>query len=331
MSTFYVNPKEDKNRVLQALPGLGAIAGGTYGYRGKSTFHPEAWFGEGKTGLTGKWDTAASKAIKANKGLTPSQRQTKLQSIATKGSGRTRALSALIGAGFGATTGWLPSAVADTGSAIFKGSADRNSAQDIRGRVMAQYMWDELEKIAVEENTEQQSSQMEQGEGEEREKEESPIQGLAGTQILQEGAKRGRGIPVLDPPPGYMFNPELQSFVPDENMAGWMSQGDAENASALQGAYQQGQQDTKGQVAQEEVDRGVAQQSQQMQVEQQQGQMQQEQQQAQHSLLMQKAMKGAPQTPQGVAGAATPLVQEPKIPGKSIKAATTPRVSARKA
>lgn len=218
---------------------------------------------------------------------------------------------------------------------LVKKSSDHGSAQDIRGRTLAQYMWDELEKISEEEQKggEQESAKMEQGEAGdgEREKEESPIQGLAGTQVLQEGASKGRGIPVLDPPPGYIFNPELQSFIPDENMAGWMSKDEASQASILQNVYQQGKQDTQGQVAQQEVDRGVEQQTAQIQQEQQNQQMQQEQQTAQHTMMMQKATKAAPQTPAAVAGKATPLVQEPKIPGKSMKAATTPRLRAPKA
>lgn len=58
-----------------------------------------------------------------------------------------------------------------------------------------------------------------------------PIAEILGTQVELLDTKRARGFPLLPAPPGYVFAPELQAYVPDMG-DGWMPQDEAEAAQA---------------------------------------------------------------------------------------------------
>lgn len=141
---------------------------------------------------------------------------------------------------------------------------------DFKGRRLAHYMWDELEKIAESAGPaaaqgEQQSGPLEGPSPEEVILEEdAPTHGVVASKVERLSDKKARGIPVLQPPPGYVYAPHLQSFVPDEQDPGWMQAEQAAEAAKAQTFYQKGQEDLQ---AQQEVDAQAAQAAEQMAVQ----------------------------------------------------------------
>jgi hypothetical protein len=126
------------------------------------------------------------------------------------------------------------------------------------GRRLAQYMWSELEKIGA--ATSSPSADMEsqhgamQGtvqQGAEGEEEASPSHGVVAARVEQLDDKKARGIPVIQPPPGFVFAPELQSFIPDESNPAWIQAEQAAEAAKNKSFYDQGQRDVQGQLVQE--------------------------------------------------------------------------------
>jgi len=203
--------------------------------------------------------------------------------------------------------------------------------EDQKGRRLAHYMWSELEKIAnVAQGAapapgpgDQQSGELEgtvQREAEGTE-EASPAHGVVASRVEQIGDKAARGIPVIQPPPGFVFAPDLQSFVPDPNSPGWMEANQAMEAAKAKAFYVKGQQDLQQQQAQQQIDQTVAQQAeaaasqqaaeQQQAVAQQQAAMQAPQEQVEAQAKEQakaqaKATVGGLKTPQDVSGAQKP-------------------------
>lgn len=126
------------------------------------------------------------------------------------------------------------------------------------------------------------------------EDERSPAHGVVASRVEQLDPKRAIGIPVLQPPPGYVYNPELAAFVPNEQDPGWMAVQDALQAQQNKGWYDQGQNDVQADQAQQEIDQTVEQdaqasQEQAMAEQDQQAQMQQVQQ-TEQMKAQQKAM-----------------------------------------
>jgi hypothetical protein len=189
--------------------------------------------------------------------------------------------------------------------------------EDLRGRRLAHYMVDELEKIA-QEGPPQQTSPEQQVGGELQDGvqndagggEASPAHGIVASRIEQLDPKTARGIPVLQPPPGFIYSPELVAFVPDENDPGWMAAQQAVEAARNKGWYDQGQEDVQTQQAQQEVDTQAQQQVDQVAAEEGQAQQQQMmamQQQEQEGQAMAKekakATMGGLRSPEGIVGA----------------------------
>ena len=140
-------------------------------------------------------------------------------------------------------------------------------------------------------------------------RDQDAIAEILGTEIESLDAKRARGYPIIQAPPGYVFNPDLSQFQPDPNQPGWMPEEEAATAQQNQQFYQQGQQDQAQGSAQQELDTSIDQQAQQLAGQQQQAQMQQQQQQIQTEKQMQKL-----QTPSAVSGAGSPASPKPKKP-----------------
>lgn len=160
-----------------------------------------------------------------------------------------------------------------------------NPAQwaDLRGRRLAHFMWDELEKIGKQLMSPSPEEQQQAARSGAQAEEESPVQQALGNQIEKTEKNKARGFPILPAPPGYVFNPELQAFMPDMAQQGWMTEQQAAQAQNNQGYYQQGQQAQATQGAQAEADTQAAQRMQQLMAGQQQA-------------------PGGPQTPQTIAG-----------------------------
>jgi hypothetical protein len=136
--------------------------------------------------------------------------------------------------------------------------------QDIRGRMIAQALFSELEKIAAQTMGEQTfAGQMQGGVQNDAsasavlQNEESPAHGVVASRINQLDPRRAVSIPVLQPPPGYVYAPELASFIPNEQDPGWMPQETAIDASKNKGWYDQGQQDVVTGQAQQQLDSQV--------------------------------------------------------------------------
>lgn len=122
--------------------------------------------------------------------------------------------------------------------------------------------------------------------------ESAPAHGVVASRVNQLTPRRAVGIPVLQPPPGYVYSPELASFVPNEQDPGWVSQEQAIEAARNKGWYDQGQRDVAVQQAQAELDSRAEAGIQQAQM--QQAQMQQQaamQQAAQQQSMMAEAQR----------------------------------------
>lgn len=138
---------------------------------------------------------------------------------------------------------------------------------DTRGRLVAQAFFSELEKIAADAMSadpqagllaggvqDEAASNGQQGPEEVIQNEAAPAHGVVASRITQLDPRRAVGIPVLQPPPGYTYNPDLASFVPNEQDPGWMEQQKAIEAARNKGWYDQGQQDVVAGQAQEQLD-----------------------------------------------------------------------------
>lgn len=138
-----------------------------------------------------------------------------------------------------------------------------NSSPELRARALIHHMWDELEKIANE------GMPAETAEAMQAPQEEAPVQEVFGAQVLPIDKRKAHGTPILPPPPGYVYDAELQQFAPDPQTAGWITEAQAAVAESNQAHYAKGQQDAVQQSAQQQVDQQVEQQMQQAQMQQQ--------------------------------------------------------------
>ena len=151
----------------------------------------------------------------------------------------------------------------------------------IRGQLLAHILWEEIEKIAKAENQEQEMSKMLQEDPDEVSDVDAPtdMENILGTKIVQKETS-ARGFPVLSQVPGHVFRPDLQGFVPDPNIPGWVTQNQQVAGEATRSAYQKGRTDTLKQNAQKKMNAAAERKVQEMRM----------------------AQQGAPPVPQGVAG-----------------------------
>lgn len=168
------------------------------------------------------------------------------------------------------------------------------TSQDARGRFVVHAMWTELEKIAMSAvGVPGSHGALEGGiaAGPSSSAEEaSPAYGIVASRVEQLDPKRAHGIPILRPPPGYVYSPELTAFVPDQASPGWMSEQEAMEAARNRSWYEQGQSDLASAEAQQEMDSAVAQQAEGAIIQRQQAQQQAAIQQAMALRAQQKAM-----------------------------------------
>lgn len=140
--------------------------------------------------------------------------------------------------------------------------------EDMRGRRLAHYMWAELEKIAqgvggeMTTMSDQQSGELQGTVQREVEgiEEASPAHGVVASRVEQIGDDKARGIPVIQAPPGYVYAPDLQAFVPDPKNPAWMAAEQAAEAAKAETFYRKGQQDLVTRQAQAEAARQAQQQ-----------------------------------------------------------------------
>ena len=121
---------------------------------------------------------------------------------------------------------------------------------DMRGRMIAQFFFDEVEKIAQSELQQNQPLVKEEQEdapeeiirSRKHEDVETPGQ-IFGTEIQKKKDGSVKAFPIIQSPPGYSFRPDLQGFVPDAQQQGWMTNRMEELASAKQDGYSQAKQE----------------------------------------------------------------------------------------
>jgi hypothetical protein len=135
---------------------------------------------------------------------------------------------------------------------------------DLRGRFLAQAFWTELEKIAN--ITSPQMLPMQQmGKNDEENVEidqfedddkVSPVVGIIGTKIEKKD-KKVRATPIHNPPPGYIYDPDKASFVPNLNIPGWMSADQQALAAAKQDGYAEAKREDMIRKSEQEADKFV--------------------------------------------------------------------------
>lgn len=153
---------------------------------------------------------------------------------------------------------WIGPALAEAKQEVLEKEAEA------RYGALLGYMWDEIEKIAdsaAAKPDEAPTGKMEQSDEAkhfgENVDDESPIQGIVGTELISKESKKVRAVPVLDPPPGYTYDPEAAAFVPDLEDPGWVSEPAAAVANEKKTMYAQGRSDADTDRAQKEVEKKV--------------------------------------------------------------------------
>lgn len=170
---------------------------------------------------------------------------------------------------------------------------------DARGRLIAQEMFSELEKISsAQANMEadaqgaetssdasmENSAQNSADGAQEQERTETPAHGVVASRVEQLEDNKAQGIPVIQPPPGFVYQPELKAFVPDESDPGWMSEPQAQAANENAAHYEKGREDVVTdavQAEEAEAEQAAVEQQQQEQAAAEQKAMQKQQAQAQ--------------------------------------------------
>lgn len=199
------------------------------------------------------------------------------------------------------------------------------SSYDTRGRVITQAFFTELEKIASATVPQDQGvgdgadAGLLQGgvqneaspQGEVWENEALPAHGVVASRVQQLDPRRAVAIPVMQPPPGYVYDPQLASFVPNQQDPGWLAQSQVLEAARNKGWYEQGQQDVVAGQAQQQLDADAEAGVQQALAEDQQmAEDQQVQQAAQDQAMMSAAKKEV--SGQGAPGAVPKPKSKPK-------------------
>lgn len=245
-----------------------------------------------------KFNPGAARAVPATELLGNVART--LKKIALPPAAAGAALGALVGLGANIRKRREAQSLLEEAGLRKKASVDDRS-MNLRGRLVIQSMFSELEKIAqapmgMDPQAGMLAGGVQQGPSptpsEEVPVESAPAHGVVASRINQLTPKRAIGIPVIQPPPGYVYSPELAGFVPNEQDPGWMSQMQAIEAARNKGWYDQGQQDVATQQAQAELDSRASagiQQAQQEQMQMQ--QMAQMQQAAQQQAMMAEAQR----------------------------------------
>tara|TARA_Y100001973_G_C5190050_1_gene330392 strand:- start:1135 stop:1647 length:513 start_codon:yes stop_codon:yes gene_type:complete len=118
---------------------------------------------------------------------------------------------------------------------------------DIRGRFIAHYFFDELEKIAQQDAAplvkEEQDNVPEEITRVRKSDEEMTPGQIFGTEIQKKKDGTVKAFPIFQPPPGFTFRPDLQGFVPDPQQPGWMNDKESALADAKNSGYTQAQQE----------------------------------------------------------------------------------------
>jgi len=107
--------------------------------------------------------------------------------------------------------------------------------------------------------------------------EQSPAHQVVSPNIQQIDPRTAHSTPTLQPPPGYVYAPDLGAFVPNPQDPGWIAQQQAIEALRNKAWFDQGQQSQVQQAAQQQLDQAAGQNmeaaAQQAQAEQQQQQV----------------------------------------------------------
>jgi len=200
---------------------------------------------------------------------------------------------------------------------------------DLKGRLIAQAMWSELEKIAQNTQGQEQGLTMETEQQPLDEGEEAPAHSIVGVNVDLLDKKRAKGYPIIQPPPGFVFVPDLQSFIPDPNQPGWMSAQEAMEAARNKSYYDAGQQDVVAQQAQQTMDSQVEQESAMAQEEAAQQEEMAAQQQAMASRAEQNAMNLAARKaklgPDKMPGTGDEMVAAPSAPAEIVGSPQEPK------
>lgn len=80
-----------------------------------------------------------------------------------------------------------------------------------------------------------------------------PAVKVLGASIEKLDERKAHSIPLVEAPPGYVYNPELRAFAPDPEDPGWLTSPEAMQAAENQAAYQQGASDAAQQGAAQEA------------------------------------------------------------------------------
>jgi hypothetical protein len=110
--------------------------------------------------------------------------------------------------------------------------------------------------------------------------EQAPAHQIVSPDIKQLDPRTAHSTPILEPPPGYVYAPELGSFIPNPQDPGWIAQGQAIEALRNKAWFDQGQQQQVQQAAQGQLDQAASQNLEAAAQEQQQAQQQQQVEQA---------------------------------------------------
>ena len=81
-----------------------------------------------------------------------------------------------------------------------------------------------------------------------------PAVKIIGASIDKLDEKRAVGVPIVQPPPGYVYNPELGAFAPNSDDPGWLTEPEAMQAQQSSSAFQAGAQQASAAGAQREAD-----------------------------------------------------------------------------
>jgi len=196
------------------------------------------------------------------------------------------------------------------------------NADDIRGRSIAQFFWDEIEKIAEQGESEQNAIIKEEEIDEVKEVKRvkdprvtSPGE-MFGVQFSKMRDGSAKMKPMIMPVPGYTFKPTMQKFVPDLKQPGWITSGEEMMARAKREGYIQAKKEEAMSRLQQEAERFMQDpQPQQAEGMAQPGEAQPQAQEAQQQSPppMQQTQQPSPQAPAQPTPGQTPQVQAPTM------------------
>lgn len=127
---------------------------------------------------------------------------------------------------------------------------------------------DEMDKIA--------RGQGPAGSVQEASPDQAPAHQILSPDIKQLDPRTAHSTPILQPPPGYVYAPELGAFIPNPQDPGWIAQAQAIEALRNRAWFAQGQQQQVQQSAQAQLDQAASQNIEEAQAQEQQQQQQQQ-------------------------------------------------------